>query len=155
MPQLKKWQVNTIVDAICADITNGAEDTKAILYETIEYKRIDSDVQRAINLKDKVDEAQYLLDDLTKEITHSIDSFNREICSKAFQLEQYTSYSYRNSRTTMPSININLKGYHSVFGDIFSKVAFALLPKDATENIEQIKTDIASEYLDKGTELYS
>ena len=30
MPQLKKWQVNTIVDAICADITNGAEDTKAV-----------------------------------------------------------------------------------------------------------------------------
>lgn len=148
MPQLKKWQVNTIVDAICADITNGAEDTKAILYETIEYKSIDSDVQRAIIMKDKIDEAQNLLDDLTKEISHSIDSFNREICSKAFQLEQFNSYSYRNSRTTMPTINLNLEGYHSVYEDVFSKVGFALLPKDATENLEQIKTDIASEYLE-------
>jgi len=148
MPQLRKFEIDSIVDAICTKIISGSEDTKAILYETIEYKSIDSDVQRAIILKDKVDEAQNLLDDLTKEISHSIDSFNREICSKAFQLEQYNSYSYRNSRTTMPLIKLNLNGYHSAYEDVFSKVAFALLPKDATENLEQIKTDIASEYLE-------
>ena len=147
MPQLRKFEIDSIVDAICTKIVSGSEDTKAILYETIEYKSIDSDIQRAIIMKDKIDEAQNLLDDLTTEISHSIESFNKEICSKAFQLEQYNSYSYRNSRTTMPTINLNLEGYNSVYEDVFSKVAFALLPKDATENLEQIKTDIASEYL--------
>ena len=147
MPQLKKYQINSIVDAICADITNGAEDTKAKLYDTKEYKNICEAVNKSRELASRIKDQQVILDDLYKGIQRSTTSFNREQCTKAFALQDINSYNYRQSNLANPKIELTLRGYHSVYEDVFSKVTFALLPKDATENLDLIKTAIASEYL--------
>ena len=146
MPQIRKYEVDAIVDGICTQILANSGSVVNNLKKTDEYielKNLNNDIKLLQKerkaLTDKIDS-------LSIKRGNELASFNLNVIKNEV-FKASIPYSYNTIKSDDLVIETNLSGYSSAREDIFNRLTIALLPSDSMENIQEIMSTIVDEFL--------
>jgi len=145
MPQLRKFEQDAIVNQTVALIIENKEEVVATLKATPEYQGLQ---QRLNSIKDLRKQSEALDDKASlerKEFEKAIEVFNEDVLNSnpIYKLE-YNEYSYRDAKGLRFKTDIN--AYGGAMTTIQDKIALALLPKEAVNDIDSIISKIADSF---------
>jgi len=145
MPQLRKFEQDAIVNQTVAIIIENKEEVVATLKATPEYQGLQ---QRLNSIKDLRKQSEALDDKASlerKEFEKAIEVFNEDVLNSnpIYKLE-YNRYSYRGAKGLSFKTDINADG--GALTTIQDKIALALLPKEAVNDIDNIISKIADSF---------
>ena len=145
MPQLRKFEQDAIVNQTVAIIIENKEEVVATLKATPEYQGLQ---QRLNSIKDLRKQSEALDDKASlerKEFEKAIEVFNEDVLNSnpIYKLE-YNEYSYQDVKGLRFKTDIN--SYSGALTTIQDKIALALLPKEAVNDIDSIINKIADSF---------
>ena len=145
MPQLRKFEQDAIVNQTIEIIIKNKEEVVATLKATPEYQGLQ---QRLNSIKDLRKQSEALDDKASlerKEFEKAIEVFNEDVLNSnpIYKLE-YNRYSYRGAKGLSFKTDINADG--GALTTIQDKIALALLPKEAVNDIDNIISKIADSF---------
>lgn len=145
MPQLRKFEQDAIVNQTVAIIIENKEEIVATLKATPEYQGL----QQKLNSINDLRKQSKALDDKAslerEEFEKAIEVFNEDVLNSnpIYKLE-YNRYSYRGAKGLSFKTDINADG--GALTTIQDKIALALLPKEAVNDIDNIISKIADSF---------
>jgi len=145
MPQLRKFEQDAIVNQTVEIIIENKEEVITKLKLTPEYQGLQ---QRLNSIKDLRKQSEALDDKASlerKEFEKAIEVFNEDVLNSnpIYKLE-YNEYSYRDAKGLRFKTDIN--SYSGAMTTIQDKIALALLPKEAVNDIDNIISKIADSF---------
>ena len=145
MPQLRKFEQDAIVNQTVEIIIENKEEVITKLKLTPEYQGLQ---QRLNSIKDLRKQSEALDDKASlerKEFEKAIEVFNEDVLNSnpIYKLE-YNRYSYRGAKGLSFKTDINADG--GALTTIQDKIALALLPKEAVNDIDSIISKIADNF---------
>jgi len=145
MAQIRKFEQEAIVNQTVATIIENKEEVITKLKLTPEYVGIK---QRLNSIKDLLKQSRALDDKASlerEEFEKAIEVFNEDVLNSnpIYKLE-YNSYSYRGVKGLR--FNTNINAYGDAMTVIQDKIALALLPKEAVNDIDNIISKIADSF---------
>jgi len=145
MPQLRKFEQDAIVNQTVEIIIENKEEVITKLKLTPEYQGLQ---QRLNSIKDLRKQSEALDDKASlerKEFEKAIEVFNEDVLNSnpIYKLE-YNRYSYRGAKGLSFKTDINADG--GALTTIQDKIALALLPKEAVNDIDNIISKIADSF---------
>ena len=145
MPQLRKFEQDAIVNQTVAIIIENKEEVVATLKATPEYQGL----QQKLNSINDLRKQSKALDKKARlereEFEKAIEVFNEDVLNSnpIYKLE-YNRYSYRGAKGLSFKTDINADG--GALTTIQDKIALALLPKEAVNDIDNIISKIADSF---------
>jgi protein subunit release factor A len=135
--QIRKFEQEAIVDTIINTIETTFKSKRQELTEDDRgYASMLSDANRIKALNKQIEE----LGDLTKQIANNVsertEEWNGANSSYHLHLNRYSGV-----------LSLDLANQYKMKQDVTNKVAIALLPKDAIENMDTIIANIAKEFV--------
>ena len=145
MAQIRKFEQEAIVNQTVATIIENKEEVITKLKLTPEYVGIK---QRLNSIKDLQKQSKALDDKASlerKELINMVEVFNEDVLNSnpIYKLE-YNEYSYKGE--TGLKFNTECSNYSKVGQAIQDKIALALLPKEAINDIDNIISKIADSF---------
>ena len=145
MPQIRKYEVDAIVDGICTQIIANSGNVIDKLKKTDEYIGLTKRTNEINRLTKEKKALSDKIDSLCSKRNNQLKHFNTNVIkNEAFSASIPYSYSYESDDLV---IETNVSGYSSAREDIFNRLAIALLPSDSMENIQEIMSTIVDEFL--------
>jgi hypothetical protein len=146
MPQLRKFEQDAIVNQTVAIIIENKEEIVATLKATPEYQGL----QQKLNSINDLRKQSKALDKKARlereEFEKAIEVFNEDVLNSnpIYKLE-YNEYSYiKDAKGLSFKTDINADG--GALTTIQDKIALALLPKEAVNDIDNIISKIADSF---------
>ena len=146
MPQIRKYEVDAIVDGICTQILVNSSSIIEKLKETDEYVAL-TKRNNEINLLQKEKKALTdKIDSLCRIRSEELAHFNLNVIkNEAFKAT--IPYSYNNIKSDELKIETDLSSYSTAREEVFNRLTIALLPSDSMDNIQAIMSTIVDEFL--------
>ena len=136
--QIRKFEQEAIVDTIVNTIETTFKSKRQELTEDDRgYASMLSDANRIKALNKQIDELNDLRNQIATSVSERTQEWNGANSSYRLDLDRYQG---------VLSLNPKLNSYH-LKEKIGNKVAIALLPKDAIENMDTIIANIAKEFV--------
>ncbi len=135
--QIRKFEQDAIVDTIYSKVEANAKKDMQSRIKSKEFKALTKLLDKRKSLHKEVRKLEHKMTDAQNKAKDILKGINESIADKNYTI----SCGYACTET--PSIDY--KNSWSLKSEIANKVAIALLPKDAIENIDEIISKIASE----------
>tara|TARA_R100000329_G_C7603745_1_gene214149 strand:+ start:799 stop:1242 length:444 start_codon:yes stop_codon:yes gene_type:complete len=145
MPQIRKYEVDAIVDGICTQILVNSSSIIEKLKKTDEYAELNKRNSEINLLKEEYKALSNKIDSLSSKRSEELAHFNLNVIkNEAFKAT--IPYSY-NSAEDKIKIETDVSAYSNAREEVFNRLTIALLPSDSMENIQEIMSTIVDEFL--------